>query len=149
MSEPVVVALIGAGGAVLAAVVAAVLARGRTPRPAPSLVGNTAKDKPMSPADLLFQRLLGERRKISYIDAYEILVGPRPASGKWRNQVHCPQVIAVAKQSATQVVQGLAVQLDALIVNAEGTQEPSNGYFKNRQFTREQWQQVFGSWPLA
>ena len=100
----------------------------------------------MNPADQLFQRLVRDRRKISYIGAYEILVGHRPQP--WRNRVHCPQVIAVAQQSATQVIQGLTVQLDALIVNEKGNQEPSAGHFEHHNYTREQWRQVFGDWPL-
>jgi hypothetical protein len=53
-------------------------------------------------------------------------------------------VIAAAQRSATRVVQGLAVQLDALIVNRHGDQEPSDGYFQDHDHTLEQWQQVFG-----
>ena len=147
MSEPVVVALTGAGGAVLAAVVAALTAKGRHPAPAPPAptVADADRDQPMNPADQLFQRLLHDRRKISYIDAYESLVRDRPQP--WRNRVHCPEVIAVARQSATQVIQGLTVQLDALIVNRRN-QEPSDGHFEDHNYTREQWRQVFGDWPL-
>lgn len=99
----------------------------------------------MNPADQLFQQLLRDRRKISYIGAYEILVGHRPQP--WRNQVHGPQVIAVAQQSAIKVIQGLTVQLDALIVNQK-KKEPGDGHFEHHNYTREQWRQVFGDWPL-
>ncbi len=129
-------------------VVADLTAKGRHPTPAPPAptVADAERDQPMNPADQLFQQLLRDRRKISYIDAYEILVGHRPQP--WLNLVHCPEVIAVAQQSATQEIQGLTVQLDALIVNLAGDQEPSDGHFEHHNYTREQWRQVFGDWPL-
>ena len=61
---------------------------------------------------------------------------------------HCQEVLAIAQQSMPRVHGGLTVQLDALIVNQDGTQEPSDGYFTNRGFTRDQWWAVFGNWPL-
>lgn len=101
----------------------------------------------MNPADRLFNWLLREHRKISYIDAYEVLVGYRP--NPWRNAPHCREVIAIARQSTPQVVGGLTVRLDALIVNRDGDQEPGDGHFKVNPYTREQWRAVFGSWPLV
>jgi hypothetical protein len=105
------------------------------------------EEQPVNTADQLFQRLLRDQRKISYIDAYEALVGHRPRP--WLNAPHCREVIAIAMQSATQVVGGLTVQLDALIVNRDGNQEPGDGHFDAHPYTREQWREVFGSWPLA
>ena len=109
-------------------------------------ISTLADGGPMNAADRLFQRLLKERRKISYIGAYEILLGNRP--NPWRNMPHCREVLAVAQQSMPQGHGSLTVQLDALIVNQDGNHEPSDGYFMNRGFTREQWRSLFGEWPL-
>lgn len=97
-------------------------------------------------ANELLQRLLQEGRKVSYIGAYELLLGTRPK--RWWHRKHSREVLDVALQSTPQVHEGLTIQLDALIVNQGGTQEPSDGYFTNRAFTRENWRAVFGDWPL-
>jgi hypothetical protein len=99
-----------------------------------------------SQADELLRRLLQDGRKVSYIGAYEILLGSRPKP--WWHRKHCREVLDIALQSTPQVHEGLTIQLDALIVNQGGTQEPSDGYFTNRAFTREDWRRVFGDWPL-
>lgn len=101
---------------------------------------------PMNAADQLFQQLLNERRKISYINAYERLLGNRP--NPWLNIPHCREVLAVAQQSRPRVIGEVTVQLDALIVNQNGNQEPSEGFFTNRGFTRERWREIFGAWPV-
>jgi hypothetical protein len=47
----------------------------------------------MNSADQLFDRLLREEHLISFIDAYEILLGNRP---KWVTHQHSPKVIDIA-----------------------------------------------------
>lgn len=103
-------------------------------------------ERPLNRAEQLFRQLLAERRKIAYIDAYQILLGQRP--NPWRNQPHCREVIAAAQCSTPRVIDGLNIQLDALIVNQKGNQEPSYGYFNKRGFSRQQWRRLFGHWPL-
>src|SRR5262245_2711054 len=103
------------------------------------------RNERMTPAEQLFDRLLREGRLISYIDAYETLLGKRPQ--RWWNRMHCRQVTTVALQTEARQFEGLTLHLDALIVSRE-TGEPGEGHFGDKPYTRGQWRQVFGHWSV-
>jgi hypothetical protein len=104
------------------------------------------RSQTVSPAEQLFDRLLREEGLISYIDAYEILLGERPSP--FGNRTHCRPVLQLALRTAPRVHCGLTIQLDALIVS-QASRRPGTGHYRGKPYTKEQWLQVFGEWPLV
>jgi hypothetical protein len=100
----------------------------------------------MDVAERLFDRLLQERRLISYIDAYEALLGRRPR--RWLHRAHSREVTTVAHRAAPRQFEELTIHLDALIVR-RSDREPGPGHFKDQSYDLRQWRRVFGGWPLT
>jgi hypothetical protein len=95
--------------------------------------------------DRLFDRLLLFNKLIGYAEAYAEIVGPRPSD--WKTYVHNDEVTDKARESSTRIVQGLPVQLDALIVDRT-TRRPGQGHFRGKPYTEAQWVNVFGNWTF-
>ncbi len=93
--------------------------------------------------DKLFDRLILFNKLISYANAYGEIVGTRPK--KWNQYVHNDEVTDKACESSVRNVQGLPIQLDALIVDAT-KMRPGAGHFEGKQYTEEQWVKAFGGW---
>jgi hypothetical protein len=111
----------------------------------PPSTQTSERPNPMNAAEDLFNRLLRERRLISYIDAHELLLGVRPSP--FHNQVHCPPVIQAALQTAAREYNGLLIQLDALIVSQD-RRTPGAGHYRGKSYTEAQWIQVFDGWQI-
>jgi len=93
--------------------------------------------------DKLFGRLVLFKKLISYAGAYDEIIGPRPK--QWNQYIHNPEVTRKACESSIRVVEGLPVQLDALIVDAD-KKKPGTGHYQGKQYTEEQWLKAFGGW---
>jgi hypothetical protein len=142
MSEGVVIALIGAGATLVAAVLTAVLA-GKPGQAPPSTGEKKGVENAGNPTvDRLFDELLGRRERITCKAAYAALIGPPPEP--WLPR-HGEEVARVAARSRDVTVGGLPIRLDALIVLFKSA-EPADPHFKNKRYTRAQWRAVFGEW---
>lgn len=108
--------------------------------------GDDAEDEMAQRAEDLFDSLLSMTppRLVSYSDAYRRIIGPYAA---WRNAVHAPAVIQLARQTSTRRVGPLTIRLDALIVGKE-TRRPAGGHFATAAYSEADWIQTFGTWPL-
>ncbi len=95
--------------------------------------------------DKLFSRLTLFKKLIGYAEAYEEIVGPRPKA--WNQYIHEPEVTKKSRESTSRLVQGLRIQLDALIVDKK-TRRPGKGHFSGKQYTESQWISAFGDWPF-
>ena len=100
----------------------------------------------MSAAERLFERLLSEEKLISYIDAYELLLGTRPRP--FWNKRDCKPVLEMAIETRLREYRGLCIQLDALIVG-KASGKPGPGHFRDKPYTEAEWLHVFGGWPLV
>jgi len=98
--------------------------------------------------DELFDHLMSYQELISYRNAYGKLVGPPPPRGSWRKVVHSRPLLDKARQSGSKVVNGLRIQLDALIVT-QADREPSDGHFNANGYDRARWRAAFGAWTLC
>jgi hypothetical protein len=99
-------------------------------------------------ADELLDHLMSCQELISYKQAYGKLIGPPPPAGSWRNVIHSPPVLDAAKQSGDRAVNGLRIQLDALIVT-EADEEPSGGHFQGKGYSLTDWRTAFATWRLC
>jgi hypothetical protein len=99
----------------------------------------------MNAAEQLFERLLREEKLISYIDAYELLLGTRPRP--FWNKRDCRPVLRLALQTSPRDFRGLLIQLDALIVG-RARNRPGEGHFRGKTYTEADWLRVFEGWPL-
>jgi len=83
-------------------------------------------------------------RLVSYSEAYRRIIGPYRV---WRNAVHAPEVVQIARRTSPRQVGRLTVRLDALIVGKE-TRRPAGGHFSAADYSEADWIQTFGTWPL-
>ena len=113
--------------------------------------GGSGRDRPgprhagiqMHTPDELFGRLVLFKKLISYAGDYDEIIGPRPS--QWNQYIHNRKVTQKACESSVKVVEGLSVQLDALIVNAV-EKRPGAGHYEGKQYTEKQWLKAFGGW---
>ena len=97
-----------------------------------------------TPADRLFDELVCRQERITYKAAYIALIGP--VDTWYPNRVR--EVVRIVEQSKQIAVGDLTIRLDALVVNEEAPNEPSEPHFREKRYTRTQWRSVFGSWGL-
>jgi hypothetical protein len=97
-------------------------------------------------AEQLFDGLLTANppKLISYSEAYRRIIGQYSV---WRNAVHAPAVIQLARQTSSRRVGPLTIRLDALIVGKE-TRRPAGGHFATAAYSESDWIQTFGTWSL-
>lgn len=97
-------------------------------------------------AEALFRSLLtmNASKLISYSEAYRRIIGPYSV---WRNAVHAPAVIQIARRTSPRRVGPLTIRLDALIVGKE-TRRPAGGHFATANYSESDWIQKFGTWAL-
>lgn len=100
------------------------------------------QSKPLETPDSLLTHLLGVQETITYAAAYEAMVGPR--MGKW-SQGYALQVTTMARTSRFVKVQGLEIQLDALVVNGRAGR-PGPTYYEGKKHALDAWLKVFGQW---
>jgi hypothetical protein len=100
----------------------------------------------VSGPEQLFERLLREENLISYIGAFETLLGTRPRP--FRHRRDCRPVLRLALQTTPRVFRGLLIQLDALIVEQK-RRRPGAGHFRGKTYSEAAWLQVFEDWPLC
>jgi hypothetical protein len=96
-------------------------------------------------ADELFDDLIRSRERITYKAAYIALIGPAP--DHWFMN-HARAVARAVENSKPVNVDVLSIRLDALVVNDKAPNEPSEPHFKTKEYTKNQWRSVFGSWGV-
>lgn len=97
-------------------------------------------------AERLFDTLLSAKppNLISYSRAYREAIGEY---GVWRNAVHAPEIIRVARRTRARTVSGLTIRFDALIVS-KATGKPASGHFSTASYSEDVWERAFGGLPL-
>lgn len=97
-------------------------------------------------AELLFDSLVAARpvNLVTYSRAYREVVG---SYSDWRNAVHAPEIIRIARLTRPRTVQGVEIRLDALIVSRTN-QVPAPGHFRTARYPLEIWMQKFGGHPV-
>jgi hypothetical protein len=97
-------------------------------------------------AEQLFAALVAANpmNLISYSRAYREVIGEYD---EWRNAVHAPEIIRVARRTKPRTVSGLTIRLDALIVGKK-TGTPATGHFSTAGYAEAVWNQKFGGHPL-
>jgi hypothetical protein len=97
-------------------------------------------------AEELFDQLLSAQptNLVTYSRAYREVIGDYD---EWRNAVHAPEIIRVARRTKPRTVAGLTVRLDALIVGKK-TGSPAPGHFAASGYSEAVWQTKFGRHPV-
>jgi hypothetical protein len=106
----------------------------------------SADSETIKGAERLFDALLSARPEnlITYSRAYREVIGEY---GVWRNAVHAPEIIRLARCTGPRNVAGLSIRLDALIVS-KATGRPAQGHFSSSAYSEEVWAEKFGGHPL-
>lgn len=112
--------------------------------PGALLVIDDTEDAMVQRAEDLFGMLLTMTQLISYSEAYRRIVGPYSV---WRNAVHAPEVIRLARLTSPRRVGRLTMRLDTLIVGKE-SRRPGGGHFRTATYSESDWIQTFGTWSL-
>lgn len=97
-------------------------------------------------AERLFDALLSAKpaNLITYSRAYREVIGDYR---DWRNAVHAPEIIRLARCTRPRNVAGLTISLDALIVS-KASGRPAQGHFSTSAYSKEVWNHAFGGHPL-
>lgn len=112
----------------------------------PESAAPAVRDDASGRAEHLLDELLSMSppRLVSYSEAYRRIIGPYSV---WRNAVHAPEVVQIARHTSPRHVGRLTVRLDSLIVGKE-TRRPAGGHFSAADYSEADWIQTFGTWPL-
>lgn len=107
---------------------------------------NETEDAVVQRAENLLDKLLNmdPPKLISYSAAYGHIIGGYEI---WRNAVHAPEVIRLARLTSHRRVGNLTIQLDTLIVG-KASRRPGRGHFRTAMYTEPDWIRTFGTWSL-